>query len=616
MLPLGITALLFTLLWLHEWRKRGVLEEQLTEIETLLQPSDTTLGDSPLDEQVRALLWQAQSQCDLGGELKDLGTVLREPLSAVRSKGMEAISSFPDQLKALTRCSEVVLVVSQHRKILACAESSQSCSSLPPVTTQLSSLLSQMIQKEVPPLHVELFEIDDDSPPLFASWKGLPYLLAAFHEREEEEADSYLLSLVFGYERGTLPLQREKEILREALRMIQRALREYDTVTEVSERAQQEQKSQEKYFAHISHDIRTPLNNIQMILDLFLLEGVHEENRHFLQVARANSQSLREIVEELLEFTKYRDGAIEIRREPFFLAKELQSVIEEFRLTAEVKQVTLRGEYCEDLVVSADRRQVKRILMNLVSNGLKYTTSGEVVAEMRQSGETVQVDVRDTGVGIPPEKIENLFVPFSRVGEVQVEGIGLGLPLSKMLTEANGGTLSVTSQHGAGSTFTLSFPRSTDEVLPDSRPDDVQGLQAEESPLQLVEVKKRPRVLVIDDDIDAGKSLARVLEALDFEVQSLSRVEDLSALLNFWSADLIISDMQMPNGGIESVIERKGPIPLIALTGCVDPAQLKRYRNHEQVSVLLQKPVDPKLLQDAILRVLPDDHAEPQSDVQ
>lgn len=564
-------------------------------VQKLLTRNRKGASEECFEEQVRTLLWQVSSTESVGGDLQELAATLLLKAADIRKRGLEGLHPLPEFVTSLTRSEHVVLALfgdSAHEVIGIPSRLKEG----EKVGERLADLALQLTAYSAP-LDSQIYDIDESESSLFRFWPDSKHILFVYAPIHSDEESKAYLGLFLGYPARVLPLPREKEIVREVVRVSSRAVREFNTVREISDRAKVEKKEQEKYFAHISHDIRTPLNNIQAILDLFYLEGVTDRNKQFLQVARSNCRSLRDIVEELLEFTKYKDGHLQVQRQQVRVSEVVEEVIDEFSLSAEIKGVELTSSVNPRLGVEVDRKHLKRILMNLVSNGIKYTERGSVDVVMELENGEVVISVSDTGVGIPWDKQEKLFVPFSRLGEVKVEGIGLGLTLTKILVESNGGNISVESRHGKGSTFTIRFAAidaagGIAETSQVQDPIDPEGVSSRAS---------RARVLVIDDDLDACRTLARLLDQLGYETQTLHRLADLRGLLNFWKPEVVVSDVEIPDGGIEKVlgIADFHDIPVLALTGCVDKEKLELLLECG-VRKILKKPVNPRELQACI----------------
>ncbi|MCB0319353.1 MAG: hybrid sensor histidine kinase/response regulator [Bdellovibrionales bacterium] len=578
----GIAVMILLGFW--EISRRGVIQ---SELEILERVARRKLEDGPVSqsigEQMKSLIWELDSYRGIGARgMHALPESLLDIVDSVKETGSEAFSLFPERVTESLRGSYAAVVFRN-----AVGEVSYFFSPSPGNVSPLFAELLRECEENFAGEGVRLVDLRERNIlPNLPRWGGVRHLCVCGadipHHAEKGENSAFVL-FVTGYVGGDLPFPRERELLQTLCEAVREAMREHLSYKRVTDRADKVKRDQERYFAHVSHDIRTPLNNIHAILDLFFLEGITEENHRFLQVARANCKSLRDIVEELLEFTKIREGQLLVSSENVSLVEMITSVIEEFQLTAEVKGIRLTSCVEPDLSVISDRRHLKRALMNLVSNGLKYTESGEVHVSAIRKAARVEICVRDTGVGIPSEKLESLFTPFQRIGEVRVEGIGLGLALTKILVESNKGEIRCNSIHGDGSTFFLSLPIGERKVA-------AEGLSYTD-PFQ---VRLGVRALIVDDDKEFGLTLCRVLQHLGLEAQHLQQSSEVAEFLEQWKPDVILSDVHSADGGIAVVVEAgsKLDIPIIAISGSGDEETLRLLQDLG-VHHRLRKPVDP-----------------------
>jgi signal transduction histidine kinase len=240
-----------------------------------------------------------------------------------------------------------------------------------------------------------------------------------------------------------------------------------DQLAERTVEAEQANRIKADFLANMSHDLRTPLNAIVGYVDL-LETGVHgpmgSEQANDLRRIKRSAAHLRALITEVLGFAKIEAGQLQLAIEDVHMDAvlgELRPIVEP---QVEAKGLTLRTSCPPDLVVRADREKIDQILVNLVGNAIKFTNGGGSVAiECRSDGASVRIDVRDTGVGIPANQLDAIFVPF-----VQLEasghrgddrGVGLGLAIGRQLAQAMRGDVTVESVVGGGSTFTLRLPR-------------------------------------------------------------------------------------------------------------------------------------------------------------
>jgi len=222
-----------------------------------------------------------------------------------------------------------------------------------------------------------------------------------------------------------------------------------------------------EFLTAMSHELRTPLNAIggyTELLTLGLGGPTTPEQLDYLERIRRSQQHLLGIISDLLNFSRIEAGTLtyDIRR--LSLKEVIEGVVPLIEPQAEAKAIVLKTDTTShDCLVLGDRAKVDQILLNLLSNAIKFTEStGTVTVRCKESGNTASIEVVDTGVGIPPNKLEAIFEPFVQLGRSLSsahEGTGLGLAISRELARAMKGNLSVSSKRGSGSTFTLTLPR-------------------------------------------------------------------------------------------------------------------------------------------------------------
>jgi signal transduction histidine kinase len=247
---------------------------------------------------------------------------------------------------------------------------------------------------------------------------------------------------------------------------IQRAQLYEETRRQASE-LEKAGKLQADFTAMIAHDLRSPLMNIAGVADVMsggMFGGVNEEQKKWLGRIQANSRTLVELVSDFLDISKLESGYVEIWKERVDLSDLIQKSIENFRVLAQEKGISIRDAVDQSIpAVHVDPRRVDQVLGNLISNAIKFAKEksemevGAVLADPSQ----VKVWVRDNGLGIPPGEIGQLFQKYRQGGNANRssrQGTGLGLVICKMIVEAHGGKIWVESQPGQGSTFLFSLP--------------------------------------------------------------------------------------------------------------------------------------------------------------
>lgn len=230
--------------------------------------------------------------------------------------------------------------------------------------------------------------------------------------------------------------------------------------------AEDANQAKSEFLAAMSHDLRTPLNAIGGYASL-LTDGIQgpvtDGQKSYLERIRRNQTHLLGLVNDVLNFARVEKGQVSIT--PVDL--DVGSIINDIRAMTEVhvsgRGLELRAEECNNLMVRADRERVEQILMNLIGNSLKFTTAGGVInISCTASSDFVTIMVSDTGVGIPPDRLEAIFDPFVQVDSSRAneqQGVGLGLAISRNLARLMDGDLTATSEVGVGSTFMLRLNR-------------------------------------------------------------------------------------------------------------------------------------------------------------
>ena len=246
-------------------------------------------------------------------------------------------------------------------------------------------------------------------------------------------------------------------------------------LTRLNAELDQAAKLKDQFLANVSHELRTPLNSVIGFSDLLLTMAspdspLTDTQRDYLETIARNGRHLLDLINELLDLSKIAAGQMQLRLEPLALDALLREVANSVRAQLEARKHKLAIEPLRDtLVVTADRGRLRQVLLNLVSNAIKFTTDGgRITLAAQLAGDRVRVAVSDSGIGIAPDDQQKLFREFVQLDgspSRRYEGTGLGLALSKRLVELHGGTIGVESQLGKGSTFWFTVPRS--ELTPE-----------------------------------------------------------------------------------------------------------------------------------------------------
>jgi PAS domain S-box-containing protein len=408
--------------------------------------------------------------------------------------------------------------------------------------------------------------------------------------------------------RGFSKITRDITERKKTRQRIEQQNRELELRNREVERATQ---MKSKFLASMSHELRTPLNAIVGFSDL-LAEGtpgeLNEKQKRFVNHIKQGSAHLLQLINDILDLSKIEAGQLEFRCEDFQVKDALPEVLSTIRPLAMAKSIQIEQKMETEQQVHADRVRFKQVLYNLLSNAVKFTPrGGRIEIDCREDGKFVAISVTDTGIGIRSEDQAVIFEEFRQVegpaGAAQ-EGTGLGLAITKRLVEQQGGRISLESEPGKGSRFTFTLPAgATASGTP---------LASESAvpPIAAVEVRGKPLILVVDDEIAARELLASYLSP-EYRIVTAESGADAVNKAQELRPDAITLDVLMPDStGFETLVAlRKKPetanIPII-IVSIVDQKQVGFALG---AADYLIKPIRKPVLLETIRK-----HVPPQSD--
>ena len=331
-------------------------------------------------------------------------------------------------------------------------------------------------------------------------------------------------------------------------------------------------KSREQLLSTVSHDLRNPLNTIQGYTELMANATLTSQQNGYLEKVKSTTNYIINLINDLLDFSKLEAGQLKLYKNTFVLGNLIRETVDNLTALFEDKSLHLFVEIDPALEnkVKGDSVRLRQILINLIGNAFKFTEEGAInitakVLKDSKDGITAQISITDTGIGIAKEKQQLIFEEFVQAEaktEKEFGGYGLGLTISKKLSELLKGSLTLESQLGKGSTFTLRLPleKSSEEVL--------------SAPEKKIYAKNDFRILLIDDDTALLAMLGELMNSMGIKTYTFSSFLSVkkNAPLNY---DVVLTDIQMPEiTGFELMKELRSKEylhyvgqPIVAMTG-------------------------------------------------
>lgn len=413
-------------------------------------------------------------------------------------------------------------------------------------------------------------------------------------------------SLGESFNRMIAALAASQEEIRQHQELLEERIRERTgQLKEAMQSALTASKAKSEFLANMSHELRTPMNGLLGMLDLVLDSSLSEDQRDQVETAQRCAYSLLGLLNDILDLSKIEAGKMVLEDIAFDLLTVLQDCVKSQAAKAAQKGIELEliAGSTKSLGVVGDPLRLRQIVSNLLSNAIKFTEQGSVVVTLRSQPEganrvRVEIEVADTGAGIPADKVPLIFDKFTQADTSitrKYGGTGLGLAITKRLVEMHRGNIQVESEVGKGSRFkaTLFFGSAP---LPATE-------QAPEAPASEEKSQRSVRLLIVEDNVVNQKVVLAMLRKLNYHIDVANDGREAILLLNEARDpyDVVLMDVQMPVlDGLEATrLLRRDPrfekLPIIAMTAHAMNGDRERCLN-AGMNAYVSKPVQPKLL--------------------
>jgi signal transduction histidine kinase/ActR/RegA family two-component response regulator len=411
--------------------------------------------------------------------------------------------------------------------------------------------------------------------------KDLMKLFEVYRREKENQAETQkaLLNILDDYDKEKMTLQAHQSAVMNIL----------DDYQDAKEKAEQSQKAKEQFLASMSHEIRTPLNGIIGFTKILLRNEMSEKQKPQLEAIKASSDILLVLINDILDLAKIEAGKMNIETAELKLPELVNSVLGSFELRFLEKELKINTHVDDRIpkILIGDPVRINQILLNLISNSVKFTSDGGQISiqvnllEEDEEKTNIELIVSDTGIGIPQEKLETIFQPFMQSSSDTARkygGTGLGLSIIQRLVDLMGGTVSVKSKMNEGSTFTITLPLTKTKAKEISKKIEINN--------HIDDLKSIGKLkILLAEDIPINQFLAKtILHDFGFESDVAENGKIATQLLEKNHYDIILMDLMMPEmNGFEAtqfirtkMQPPKSTIPIIALTADVTKADVDR----------------------------------------
>lgn len=388
---------------------------------------------------------------------------------------------------------------------------------------------------------------------------------------------------------------------------------EIEYLTIAKEKAEEATLAKSNFLSNMSHEIRTPMNAVIGMTHVLLEENPRIDQKEHLETVMFSAENLLVIINDILDYSKMEAGRMVIERTNFDIREVINNIYKTLVPKAKDRKLIFQLDMEEDVprYLLGDPTRLTQVLINLLNNAIKFTEEGKISLTVRQQGQSKKgeskllFEVKDTGIGIPKEKQEQIFESFSQADEHTTRifgGTGLGLAITKRLVELQGGLIKLQSEIGKGSCFSFSLSYPIGDVP-------IETLSDTQNVLKQKGIKGVERILIVEDNLFNVKVVKRILKFWDMEIDIANDGYEALEMVKDKDYNIVLMDLQMPHMDgyqatetIRSWHEKKyQSLPIIALSASA-LADFRQRAFDVGMNDFLTKPFKPKDLYQTIER--------------